>query len=116
MAFRRSGPRRILAALLLDASAAQEAGAFGVVLECIPASIAEKITAELTIPTIGIGAGVGCDGQVLVTHDLLGLTADYVPRFVKKYADLAGEITSAVTRFRDDVREGQFPGKEQTFE
>jgi len=102
-------------ALMRDASAAQDAGAFGVVLECIPAVIAEKITAELTVPTIGIGAGVGCDGQVLVTHDLLGLTADYVPRFVKKYADLAGEITNAVTRFRDDVRDGQFPGKDQTF-
>ncbi len=101
--------------LLLDATAAQNAGAFAVVLECIPEGIAAKITAQLKIPTIGIGAGLGCDGQVLVTNDLLGLTSGYVPRFVKAYADLGATITGAVTRFRDDVRRGAFPGPEQAF-
>jgi 3-methyl-2-oxobutanoate hydroxymethyltransferase len=101
--------------LLADSSAAQQAGAFAVVLECIPAPLAEKITKKLSIPTIGIGAGVGCDGQILVTHDLLGLTSGYVPRFVKAYADLQGVVSDAVTRFRDDVRSGKFPGAEQTF-
>jgi 3-methyl-2-oxobutanoate hydroxymethyltransferase len=101
--------------LLADAQAAEAAGAFAVVLECIPAPVAERITALLTIPTIGIGAGTGCDGQILVTHDLVGLTSGYVPRFVKAYADLQGVITDAVTRFRDDVRGGKFPTPEQTF-
>ena len=101
--------------LLLDAAAAQDSGAFAVVLECIPAAIAAKITSQVKIPTIGIGAGLGCDGQVLVTNDLLGLTSGYVPRFVKAYADLGATITDAVTRFRDDVRRGTFPGPEQAF-
>ncbi len=101
--------------LLADATAAEQAGAFAVVLECIPASLAEKLTARLAIPTIGIGAGSGCDGQILVTYDLLGLTSGYVPRFVKPYADLGGVITSAVNEFRDDVRSGTFPAAEQTF-
>ena len=101
--------------LLLDAASAQNSGAFAVVLECIPATIAAKITSHVKIPTIGIGAGLGCDGQVLVTNDLLGLTSGYVPRFVKAYADLGTTITDAVTRFRDDVRGGTFPGPEQAF-
>jgi 3-methyl-2-oxobutanoate hydroxymethyltransferase len=101
--------------LLADAAAAQAAGAFAVVLECIPAAIAQKITGQLKIPTIGIGAGTGCDGQILVTHDMLGLTSGYVPRFVKAYADLQTTITDAVIRFRDDVRAGKFPTAEQTF-
>jgi 3-methyl-2-oxobutanoate hydroxymethyltransferase len=101
--------------LLADAAAAQQAGAFAVVLECIPTALAAKITQSVTIPTIGIGAGAGCDGQVLVTNDLLGLTSGYVPRFVKAYADLKEEITIAVTRFRDDVRTGDFPGTENAF-
>ena len=101
--------------LLADARAAQDAGAFGIVLECIPSALAEKITAELKIPTIGIGAGAGCDGQVLVTHDLLGLTSGYVPRFAKQYANLSATITSAVTQFRDEVRDGQFPSRDQSF-
>ncbi len=101
--------------LLADARAAQDAGAFAIVLECIPESIATKITGELRIPTIGIGAGVGCDGQVLVTHDLLGLTVGTVPRFVKKYADLNEVVTQAVERYRDEVRGGEFPGSAQTF-
>ena len=85
------------------------------VLECIPASMAAKITARVKIPTIGIGAGAGCDGQVLVTNDLLGLTSGYVPRFVKAYADLQTVIAQAVTKFRDDVRGGKFPTADQTF-
>ncbi|MBX7074702.1 MAG: 3-methyl-2-oxobutanoate hydroxymethyltransferase [Pirellulales bacterium] len=101
--------------LLHDARSAQAAGAFGIVLECIPADIAQRITADLKIPTIGIGAGVATDGQVLVINDLLGLTAGYVPRFVKKYADMAGIITSAVKQHIDEVRRGEFPGPEQTF-
>jgi 3-methyl-2-oxobutanoate hydroxymethyltransferase len=101
--------------LLLDAQAAQAAGAFAMVLECIPAAIAAKITQQVKIPTIGIGAGPDCDGQVLVTNDMLGLTSGYVPRFVKAYADLGATITGAVTQFRNEVRQGAFPGPEQTF-
>ncbi len=85
------------------------------VLECIPATIAAKITQTVKIPTIGIGAGTDCDGQVLVTNDMLGVTSGYVPRFVKAYANLGKTINDAVTRFRDEVRQGTFPGPEQTF-
>ena len=101
--------------LLADSLAAQNAGAFGIVLECIPADLAARITKELTIPTIGIGAGGGCDGQVLVLHDLLGLTSGFVPKFVKQYADLSTIISSAVQSYRADVRSGEFPGPEQQF-
>lgn len=104
------------AALLADAKAAEDAGAFAMVLECVPTSLAEKITKQLAIPTIGIGAGPGCDGQVLVTHDLLGLTTGYVPRFAKAYADLKTTITDAVGRYCADVANGKFPGVEQTME
>jgi 3-methyl-2-oxobutanoate hydroxymethyltransferase len=99
--------------LLADAKAAQQAGAFAVVLECVPAAIAADITGQVTIPTIGIGAGAGCDGQVLVTNDLLGLTTGYVPRFVRAYADLKSVISDAVEKFRDDVRDGKFPDAAQ---
>ncbi len=102
--------------LLADARAAEQAGAFSIVLECIPQGIARRITGELHIPTIGIGAGVNCDGQVLVVNDLLGLNDGHVPKHVGAYADLKSEARRAVTRFRDDVREGTFPGPEQTFE
>ena len=101
--------------LINDATAAQKAGAFGIVLECIPASLAKKITETVHIPTIGIGAGPDCDGQVLVINDLLGLTSGYVPRFVKAYADLKTTISDAVGRFRDEVRGGQFPDREHFF-
>jgi 3-methyl-2-oxobutanoate hydroxymethyltransferase len=101
--------------LLADAQAAEAAGAFAVVLECIPAAVAARLTNQLQIPTIGIGAGAGCDGQILVTNDLLGLTSGYVPRFVKAYADIKSVITDAVSRFRDDVRSGEFPTPDQTF-
>ncbi|MBX7168930.1 MAG: 3-methyl-2-oxobutanoate hydroxymethyltransferase [Pirellulales bacterium] len=101
--------------LMADAKAAAEAGAFAIVLECIPAEIAHKVTAAVDVPTIGIGAGPGCDGQVLVIHDLLGLTTGYLPRFVKAYADLHGVISGAVAQFRDDVRRGEFPGPEHCY-
>ena len=100
--------------LLADARAAQEAGAFAVVLECIPPQIAAEITGELKIPTIGIGAGNRCDGQVLVTHDLLGLTSGYVPKFVKQYADLRSVVSDAAARYRDDVQAGRFPAAEES--
>jgi 3-methyl-2-oxobutanoate hydroxymethyltransferase len=102
-------------ALLADATAAEAAGAFGIVLECIPEGIAAKITQTLRIPTIGIGAGGGCDGQVLVINDLLGLTSGYVPRFVKQYANLREIVSNSVTQFRDEVRSGAFPAAEQKF-
>ncbi len=102
--------------LLADAKAAEQAGAFAIVLECIPRAIAKDITARVSIPTIGIGAGADCDGQVLVLHDLLGITTGYVPKFVKAYADLKTEITRAVAEYRDEVRNGKFPTKEHAFE
>jgi 3-methyl-2-oxobutanoate hydroxymethyltransferase len=101
--------------LLVEAREAEAAGAFCVLLECIPAAIAAEITAALRVPTIGIGAGAGCDGQVLVTNDMLGLTEGYVPRFVKPYADLRSVVRDAVTAFREDVRSGKFPGPDQQF-
>jgi 3-methyl-2-oxobutanoate hydroxymethyltransferase len=103
-------------ALIHDARAAAEAGAFAMVLECIPAKLAARITDMLSIPTIGIGAGAACDGQVLVMHDVLGLNCDYTPRFVKAYADLKTTVVDAVKNFRDEVRNGEFPRAEHTFE
>ena len=101
--------------LLADATSAQDAGAFAVVLECIPSTIAAEISRALTIPTIGIGAGPHCDGQVLVTSDLVGLTAGYVPKFVRQYADVSSVIREAVSRYCADVQSGEFPGREQEF-
>lgn len=100
--------------LTIDAAAMAEAGAFAIVLECIPAEIAAEITRALRIPTIGIGAGPGCDGQVLVIHDVLGLTTNRVPRHAKVYADLAGTVSQAVARYCAEVRDGTFPGVDQT--
>jgi 3-methyl-2-oxobutanoate hydroxymethyltransferase len=102
--------------LLADAHAVQEAGAFAVVLEMVPAEIAGQVTKELTIPTIGIGAGVDCDAQVLVWPDMAGFTGGRVPRFVKKYADLRAELLRAAKEYADDVRGGVFPGPEHSFE
>ena len=102
--------------LLEDAQAAEQAGAFGIVLECIPAPLAKQLTATLSIPTIGIGAGVDCDGQVLVINDMLGLTSGYVPSFVKAYADVKTEISNAVKNWSEDVREGQFPDDDHSFQ
>ncbi len=102
--------------LLADAKAAERAGAFAIVLECIPRAIAKKITETISIPTIGIGAGPDCDGQVLVFHDLLGMTSGYLPRFVKPFADLKSEICRALTQYRDEVRSGDFPAQEHSYE
>ncbi len=102
--------------LMADACAAEEAGAFGIVLECIPSRLAEKITQTLRIPTIGIGAGAACDGQVLVLHDLIGLSEGRLPKFVKRYADVRSVIHDAASRFRDEVREGRFPGDEHSYQ
>jgi 3-methyl-2-oxobutanoate hydroxymethyltransferase len=102
--------------LLEDARAVQEAGAFAVVLEMVPAELAAQVTRELAIPTIGIGAGVDCDAQVLVWPDMAGYTGGRVPRFVKKYADLRGELLRAAREYADDVRGGVFPGPEHSFE
>jgi 3-methyl-2-oxobutanoate hydroxymethyltransferase len=102
--------------LLADARAVQEAGAFAVVLEMVPADVAAQVTKELTIPTIGIGAGVECDAQVLVWPDMAGLTGGKVPRFVKRYADLRGELLRAAREYADDVRSGTFPAAEHSFE
>jgi 3-methyl-2-oxobutanoate hydroxymethyltransferase len=101
--------------ILKDAVATQQAGAFAVVLECVPADVARAVTAALTIPTIGIGAGAGCDGQILVTHDMLGLFDDLRPRFVKQYADLGPAIVRAAEDYCREVRDGSFPGPEHSF-
>jgi 3-methyl-2-oxobutanoate hydroxymethyltransferase len=101
--------------LLRDAIAAEQAGAFAVVLECIPADLAQDITNRLLIPTIGIGAGPACDGQVLVWHDLLGLTAGRLPKHVRAYAQLRPLIEEALRAYQEDVRQGVFPGPDQTF-
>jgi len=102
--------------VLADARAVQEAGAFSVVLESVPARLAEFISKKLSIPTIGIGAGAGCDGQVLVTHDLLGLFDRFTPKFVKKYADLHGEMKRAFSEYILEVQGRQFPAPEHTVE
>ncbi|MGC8641474.1 MAG: 3-methyl-2-oxobutanoate hydroxymethyltransferase [Isosphaeraceae bacterium] len=103
------------AALLADAHAVADAGAFAVVLECVPAELAAKVTAELPIPTIGIGAGPHCDGQVLVIHDLLGLLGDFQPRFARRYAELGAAIRDAAAAYIRDVRAGTFPAENESF-
>jgi 3-methyl-2-oxobutanoate hydroxymethyltransferase len=101
--------------LLADAQALEAAGCFSIVLEAVPAAVAAHITETLTTPTIGIGAGADCDGQVLVYHDLLGIEEGTSPRFVKRYANLADEIRDALRRYADDVRTGTFPQAEHTY-
>ncbi|HCC55473.1 MAG TPA: 3-methyl-2-oxobutanoate hydroxymethyltransferase [Desulfobulbaceae bacterium] len=101
--------------LLAEAKGLAEAGAFALVLECIPDKLAAVITASIAIPTIGIGAGLQCDGQVLVSHDLLGMFEKFVPSFVKRYADLAPQIAGAITAFRDEVKGGLYPDAEHSF-
>ncbi|MDD2496949.1 MAG: 3-methyl-2-oxobutanoate hydroxymethyltransferase [Desulfitobacteriaceae bacterium] len=98
-----------------DAQALEEAGAFGIVLECVPAPIAKIITEKLTIPTIGIGAGAGCDGQVLVFHDMLGLFEKFLPKFAKQYANLGPTIVEALSSYSEEVRTGCFPDEEHSF-
>jgi 3-methyl-2-oxobutanoate hydroxymethyltransferase len=102
--------------LLADAHAAEDAGAFSIVLELIPRALAKRITQELTIPTIGIGAGPECDGQVLVGPDVLGLTEGFHPKFLKRYAELRTTAIDAIRRYADDVREGKFPTTEHSHE
>ena len=107
-------------ALVEDAVALQDAGAYSIVLESVPARLAKVITERLAIPTIGIGAGPHCDGQVQVSHDILGLLAvgihvDHVPRHVRRYAQLSDTIISAVSQYADDIREGRFPSDEESF-
>jgi len=102
-------------AVLADAHAVADAGAFSVVLEMVPGDVAARITRELAIPTIGIGAGPDCDAQVLVWQDMTGLRTGKAPRFVKRYADLAGTLTEAAKRFAEEVRDGVFPAEEHTF-
>lgn len=101
--------------LLADARALEAAGCFSIVLEAVPAPVAARITEQLSIPTIGIGAGADCDGQVLVWHDLLGLYEGHSPRFVKRYADLAGEIQRALEAYAAEVRSGAFPEEQHTY-
>jgi 3-methyl-2-oxobutanoate hydroxymethyltransferase len=98
-----------------DALALEAAGCFAIVLEAVPAPVAAAVTEALRVPTIGIGAGAACDGQVLVWHDLLGLYEGKAPRFVKRYADLAGESKRALEAYVDDVREGRFPEEQHTY-
>jgi len=102
-------------AVLRDAVAVQEAGVFAVVLEGMPSELAGEITERLTIPTIGIGAGLQCDGQVLVIHDMLGLFDDFVPKFVKRYADVKQTMLGAVHEFIGEVKERKFPAQEHSF-
>lgn len=101
--------------IIEDAQAIEEAGAFAVVMEMVPGDVAAEITRTISIPTIGIGAGSGCDGQVLVWQDAFGLRTGRLPRFVKQYADLHGVMLRAAQDFAADVRAGTFPGPEQTF-
>ncbi|WP_340102555.1 3-methyl-2-oxobutanoate hydroxymethyltransferase [Rhodohalobacter sp. 8-1] len=101
--------------LLEDAKKLEKAGVFSIVLEKIPSPLAEKVTAELSIPTIGIGAGPHCDGQVLVTHDMLGLNKDFSPRFLRRYADLHSEMTGAVKQYISDVKESDFPNENERY-
>ncbi len=101
--------------LLEDAKSLQEAGCFSIVFEKIPAELAKEVSEALTIPTIGIGAGVDCDGQVLVLHDMLGITKDFSPRFLRRYADLGETIDGAVKQYIEDVRDKEFPSADEGY-
>jgi 3-methyl-2-oxobutanoate hydroxymethyltransferase len=101
--------------LLDDARMLEDAGVYSIVLEAIPADVARDITAAVSVPTIGIGAGVGCDGQVLVSYDALGMDETFKPRFVRRYATLGATIKDAVTRYVADVRDGSFPSDAESF-
>lgn len=102
--------------LVEDAKAVQNAGAFSVVLECVPARLAEKVTKDLDIPTIGIGAGNNCDGQVLVYQDMLGMFSDFTPKFVKRYADIGEIMKNAFQNYIKDLNEGNFPSSEHCYQ
>ncbi|NAZ84252.1 3-methyl-2-oxobutanoate hydroxymethyltransferase [Kineococcus sp. R8] len=113
--YRVQGRGDAASAVLADATAVASAGAFAVVLEMVPAAVARTVTATLQVPTVGIGAGADCDGQVLVWQDFAGLTGGRTPRFVKQYADLRATLTDAARRYAADVREGSFPAAEHSF-
>jgi 3-methyl-2-oxobutanoate hydroxymethyltransferase len=101
--------------LIEEAKRIEAAGAFSIVLELVPSAVAKAVTAALRVPTIGIGAGVDCDGQVLVLHDLLGLNDQFKPKFLRRYAEMAGDVRNAVQHFTDDVRAGRYPDAEHSF-
>ncbi len=101
--------------IIEDAKAVEKAGAFAIVMECVPAKLAEVITKTVSVPTIGIGAGAGCDGQVLVYQDMLGMFSDFCPKFVKKYADVGEIMKEAFKQYKNDVQSGAFPTQEHTF-
>jgi 3-methyl-2-oxobutanoate hydroxymethyltransferase len=101
--------------LIEDAKALDKAGVFSIVLECVPAALAKKVTEEVSVPTIGIGAGPHCDGQVLVVNDMLGMYSGHIPKFVKKYADLQPVIIDALKAYKKEVEDGSFPGPEHCF-
>jgi 3-methyl-2-oxobutanoate hydroxymethyltransferase len=107
--------QRDAAQLLADAKAVEAAGAFALVVESVPVEVGAKITRSVSIPTIGIGAGPHCDGQVLVYHDMLGLFTDFTPKFVKRYADLGTQVRSALEAYCREVKEGSFPAAEHSF-
>lgn len=111
----RAGEEKEAEKLLNDARVIEEAGVFSIVLEKVPAELAEKVSNTVNVPTIGIGAGPGCDGQVLVTHDMLGMFTKFVPKFVKQYTNLAQDIKSAVEKYNNEVKEGSFPGEEHSY-
>ena len=103
------------ARLLEDAVAVERAGAFSLVIECVPAVLGEEITRAVKIPTIGIGAGPGCDGQILVAHDMLGIESSVSPKFVKRYAQLGADMSRAFNAYRKEVENSEFPTPEQSY-
>ncbi len=103
------------ARILEDARALEDAGVFAIVLEGVPAALAARVTEAVGVPTIGIGAGPACDGQVLVFHDLLGITPDPVPRFVRRYEELGRRVEEAIRHFAEDVRTGEFPSDRESY-
>lgn len=114
--FKVQGKDEQAAQALIDAAIAiEKAGAFAIVLECVPAKLAKIITEKVSIPTIGIGAGADCDGQVLVYQDMLGMFSDFTPKFVKKYENLGEKMTAAFNRYIDEVKDGVFPAEEHVF-
>jgi len=98
-----------------DAKKLEDAGVFSIVLELVPAKVAARVTAAVRVPTIGIGAGAQCSGQVLVLHDLLGLNEGFSPKFLKRYASMAGEVREAISHFGDEVRAGSYPDDDHSF-
>ena len=101
--------------LIRDARAIAKAGVFAIVIECVPATVGRRLTACVPVPTIGIGAGPGCDGQILVTHDLLGMFQDFTPKFARRYAAVGAAMRRAFAAYRDDVVRGRFPAVAQSY-